>query len=616
VTNRDLVEAAGEAGALRGIDRRRFLRLIAAIGAGSATSGMWSGLGVRTPQANASVPMRATVDATHPAHLINFGQDDALHNDSIVALWSTVPAELKPVVFINLVPGADIRNVPAQTNWIRSALDYATANQIPVTVQVANGQTGTTNSIPVSQWQSWAQAYPVYFKGFNAAELYNGPDQSAYLVSLFQLAGQMGMYFFWTDTNYGGANGMMLNYMESNSAFLPTMKANAQNLVFMNKESFATNGTDALNKGLWLTGYIGNWGSSTDWWHWGIDGQGVFPGGSGGQDWKYILQYPQGLQMQSIVRDMSQGATAFLAEASFFSNGALGHRYAPAQFGMYPLLHDVVRGRIQIPSRAQVAAQTKAIAKGKANFTTPRWDTSVNDAMAVDGRYGLLPLVPTTMPNADLAGYNVITAPQPQSYYDGLYPGFASSGDGWLVRTDTASRQWFYTNPYMWVQRSTSSTFAPSNLPGTSVTISSAEHTSVIVQENATSLGFHVYNYRLNLTNALSTVVDKSTTFDFGQNYMAPVLDSAGNPVVNPDGSVPTVGGFTLPDRTFRDVRNVTIAIVGTWNGGQPVVVFDDYVGQTRPYTQTQTWNGSTHTLVLSLTMNGMCNFNIKVNAT
>ncbi|MGV9777904.1 discoidin domain-containing protein [Streptosporangium sp. NPDC003464] len=558
--------------------------------------------------------MRATIDATHPAHLINLGQSDAPYQGTLAQLYDTVPASLKPYAYINLIAGSDIQNVPAATGWLQSQLDAAEAAGIPVTVQVAHGQTGTTNAIPVSQWKTWALTHPNTFKGFNAAELYNGPDQSGYLISLFNLAGQQGMYFFWTDTNIFGTDGMMLDYMQNNSGFLPAMKANARNLVFMNKESYATTSTDALIKGLWLTGYIGNWGSSTDWWHWGIDGKGVFPGGSGEQDWKYILQYPQGLQIQSIVRDLSQGATCFLTEASYFTNGALGHRYAPAQFGVYPLLQGVLNGWIKIPTRTEVASQQQVLARGITNYSTPGWNQSVNNAMPVDGRYGMVSLVPKTMPAADLAGFTTVTSPQPTSYYDGLYPGFASAGNGWLVRSDGAVKQWYYTNPYMWVQQKTAVVFSPTNVPGASVAISSDEHTSVIVQENPSNLGVHVFNYRLNLTNALSLVTDQATTVTFGQDYMAPTLDSSGTPVVNADGSITTVGGKTLPDQTSRDVRNVTVTVVGTWNGGRPNIVFDDHDGLTRPYTRTQTWDATTSTLVLTLTMNGTSHFNVQIN--
>ncbi|WP_224275042.1 discoidin domain-containing protein [Streptomyces sp. LS1784] len=598
-----------------GPTRRRFLSTIAAIGAGAATPAVLGAFGLGgTAQAATGTPMRAVIDATHPAHLINFGQSDAPYQGTLAQLWDTVPAWLKPYAYINLIGDNHLRNVPATTGWIQSQLDAAEAAGIPVLAQVANGETGNTELIPVSQWQTWAQTHPKTFKGFNAAELYNGPDLSNYLISLFNVAGQLGMFFFWTDTNIFGTDGMMLDYMQNNSAFLPTMKANAANLVFMNKESFATTSTDALIKGLWLTGYIGNWGSSTDWWKWGLDSRGVFPGGSGYQDWKFILQYPQGLQVQSIVRDLSQGATCFLSEASYFTNGALGHRYAGAQFGVYPLLRGVLNGWITIPTRAEVAGQQQVLAKGIANFTTPGWIQSLNNAMAVDGRYGMLSLVPTTMPAADLAAFTTVTTPKPAGYYDGLFPGFASAGNGWLVRSDGAQKQWYYTSPAMDVQQKSAVVFSPTNVPTASVTISSDEHTNVIVQENPSNLGFHVFNYRLDLTNALSLVTDQATTLAFGQNYMAPKLDSAGNPVVNADGSITTVGGKTLPDRSARDVRNVTITVVGTWNGGKPNIAFDEYPGMSRPYTQNQIWDPTTKTLVLTLTMNGTAHFNVQLN--
>lgn len=599
------------------LGRRRFLGSIAALGAGLATPGILdaAGLGSSATAAEpAGAAMRATIDATHPAHVINLGQGDQQFQGTLQQLWDTVPAWLKPYAYINLIGDNHLRNVPATTDWIQSQLDAAEAADIPVTAQVANGETGNTNLIPVSQWQTWAQTHPNTFKGFNAAELYNGPDLSNYLISLFDVAGQQGMFLFWTDTNIFGTDGMMLDYMQNNSAFLPTMKANAKNLVFMNKESFATTSTDALIKGLWLTGYIGNWGSSTDWWKWGLDGRGIFPGGSGWQDWKYILQYPQSLQVQSIVRDLSQGATCFLAEASYFTNGALGNRYAGAQFGVYPLLKGVLNGWIKIPTRSEVAGQQQVVAKGFANFATPGWNWSVNNAMAVDGRYGLVSLVPTTMPAADLSGLTTVTSPQPTSYYDNLYPGFASTGNGWLVRSVGAAKQWYYTSPAMAQQQKSAVVFSPTNVPTASVKISSDEHTNVIVQENPSNLGVHVFNYRLDLTNALSLVPDQASTVPFGQNYMAPRLDAAGNPVVNADGSITTVGGKTLPDRSARDVRNVTLTVVGTWKGGRPSIVFDDYAGMSRPCTQQQTWDPATSTLVLTLTMNGTAHFNVQLD--
>ncbi|MFE7268729.1 discoidin domain-containing protein [Streptomyces sp. NPDC057592] len=579
-----------------------------------AGSGLLGGLGVGTATAApARAALRATIDATNPAHLVNLGQSDEPYQGTLVQLWNTIPEALKPYCYINLIPGSEIHDVPAATDWIQSRLDTAENAGIPVTVQVAQGATGT-QAIPVNKWRTWAQTHPKAFVGLNAAELYNGTDQSDYLISLFNLVGTQGMFFFWTDTNIFGTHGMMLDYMERNGKFLPTMKANAKNLVFMNKESYATDSTDALLKGLWLTGYIGNWGSSTDWWKWGPDGKGVFPGGSGEQDWKYILQYPQGLQVQSIIRDLSQGATCFLAEASYFTNGALGNRYAGAQFGIYPLLQAVLKGWIQIPTRAQVAAQQQVLAKGIGSYTTPGWNGSVNNAMAADGRYGLISLVPTTMPATDLSPFTTVTSKQPTSYYDKLFPGSAATGNGWVVRSDGASKQWYYTNPVMWEQRKTASVIPLTNVPGAQVTISSDEHTSVVIQENPSNLGFHVFNYRLNLTDAMSQVTDEASTVAYGQNYMAPRLDAAGNPIVNTDGSITTVGNRTLPDRTSRDIRNVTLTIVGTWNGEQPHVAFDDYPGMTRPYTTAQTWDATTSTLVLTLTMNGTSHFNVRIN--
>ncbi|WP_037877941.1 discoidin domain-containing protein [Streptomyces sp. NRRL F-5727] len=615
---------AGHAGGVGGPGRRQLLRTIAAIGAGAAGSGLL-GLGgtaaAATPEAGRSAStevrpgavLRATIDATHPAHLINLGQSDEPYQGTLAQLWSTVPDGLKPYCYVNLIPGSEIHDVPAATDWIQARLDAAEAAGIPVTVQVAQGATGT-RAIPAHKWRTWAQTHPRTFVGLNAAELYNGIDQSDYLIDLFHLVGEQGMFFFWTDTNIYGTHGMMLDYMQNNARFLPAMKANAKNLVLMNKESFATDSTDALIKGLWLTGYIGNWGSSTDWWKWGLDGKGVFPGGEGWQDWKFILQYPQGLQVQSIVRDLSQGATCFLAEASYFTNGALGHRYAGAQFGVYPVLQGVLNGWIQIPTRSQVAAQPQVLAKGMAAYSTPGWNRSVNNAMAVDGRYGLPPLVPTTMPTADHAAFTTITTKQPTSYYDSVSPGFASTGNGWVVRSDGTHTQWYYTNPVMFEQRKTASVIPLTNVPGAQVTISSDEHTSVVIQENPNNLGVHVFNYRLDLTDALSQVADQADTVAFGQNHMAPRLDAAGDPVVNADGTITTVGNRILPDQTSRDVRDVTLAVVGTWNGGRPRVTFDDYPGMTRPYTRTETWDAATSTLTLALTMNGTSHFNVQID--
>ncbi|MFI6059718.1 hypothetical protein [Streptomyces sp. NPDC051286] len=179
------------------LGRRRFLGSIAALGAGLATPGILdaAGLGSSATAAEpAGAAMRATIDATHPAHVINLGQGDQQFQGTLQQLWDTVPAWLKPYAYINLLGDNHLRNVPATTDWIQSQLDAAEPADIPVTAQVANGETGNTNLIPVSQWQTWAQTHPNTFKGFNAAELYNGPDLSNYLISLFDVAGQQGMF--------------------------------------------------------------------------------------------------------------------------------------------------------------------------------------------------------------------------------------------------------------------------------------------------------------------------------------------------------------------------------------------------------------------------------------
>ncbi len=578
------------------------------------------GVVVATAPAAAADPLRREVSREKPVFITNFykGGEGPDQTDVVTDLWGKIPADLKENTVVMFIADESLKNKPSVTSWITAQADAAQAANIPFFVQALNGETPTADLIPVSFFRTLAETHSM-MQGVNGAELYNGSNQSSYLAELVQLAVDEGLHFVWTDTNIWGA-GTMITWLQDNATLLSKIRANPQNIIFMNKESFGDTDTDALNLGMWLSNSIGNWGSSSDWWHWGLNGYGRL-WGSGSQTWKDILQYPEAMTVQSMLKVVSQGGTAFKTEAQWFTNVTDGERLAGYEFGIIPFLRDLKSGAIRIPTKQEVLDQNKMVYKGSVYNESTMWDTSASNIFPRTGRYGIIPMVPSTIPNADLSMFeNIATSGQSQSWFDALYPQEAIASNTFLLRN---TKTWYWMNYAENREGVASSSFDPRQSAATGFGIEAPNHTFAVMTESTNKVDVILNNYRVNKDNvrtssiygvAPGTDFDKWQTYRYIKDYTSVKLDGSGNPVRDANGVVQTASNLPLNDRSARDIRTTRFTVNGTWQGGQPLVTFAANTTATRPYTQTQSWNAATKTLTVSIVHNGLVKFSVQTD--
>lgn len=575
--------------------------------------------------ATAAEPLRREVSQELPLFLTNFykGGEGPDQTDVATDLWGAIPDDLKPNTVLMFI-AENLRNNASNTEWITAQASTAQAAGIPFFVQVVNGDTPAAERIPVSFFRTLAETHSM-MQGVNAAELYNavfnfGSNHSDYLAEVVQLAVDEGLYFAWTDTNIFGTGGTMIQYLQENATLLSKIRANPENMIFMNKESYGDTDTDALNIGMWLSGSIGNWGSSSDWWHWGLNGYGRL-WGSGSQTWKDILQYPEAMTVQSMLKVVSQGGTVFKTEAQWFTNVTDGERLAGYEFAIIPFLRDLKSGAIDIPSRQEVLDQNQMVYKGSVYDQSTIWDASASNIFPRTGRYGIIPMVPNTIPSAELGMFeNIATSGQSQAWFDARYPQEAISSDTYLSHN---TGTWYWMNHVENRQATLQSTFKPKSSGATSIRIAAPNHTYAVMTESENTVDVILNNYRVNKDHvrteslydtAPGSDFDKWKTYRYITDYTSVKLDTAGNPVKDAAGNVQTASDRTLNDRSARDIRTTTFTVDGTWQGGRPLIDYAADTTATRPYTHAETWDEANSRLTVSIVHNGLVKFSIRTD--
>lgn len=280
-----------------------------------------------TSKANADAPMRKTVDNTHPINLIHFIGEQ--WEGDIRDVWNAVPSSVKPNSVI--MPIIELKDDLSTTESLLTALaDKCDANQIPIVLSIISGEYTVSQEIPIAFLENLINTHS-YLIGYHAAELYNsvpwfgeaGGNHSQYVADLINMLANYGGLFVWTDTNVFGTNGILMDWIQNNSNLIGAMRAHKDNVILMYKQSYENASTDSLFLGLWLAGLIGNWGEATDAWTWPLNGYGgLYGSGSAGADWNRVVTWPEALYGSDIVRGASEGATAFLQEAGFYTGVA------------------------------------------------------------------------------------------------------------------------------------------------------------------------------------------------------------------------------------------------------------------------------------------------------
>ncbi len=442
--------------------------------------------------------------------------------DDPLKLWNTIPDDLKDNTVVLLIAERSIRDdvmdendpeIQAVRNWIKQQVEYCNANQIPCAVQNINGETSTWNRIPLTFWKELMEENE-YLVGFNGAELYNCfsggeavNNADEHVSDLIRLGSEYGVSMMWTDTNvFGNGNGVLANWLEKeDSELLSAMKDNSEFVTLMTKTSygFGAPNTTSMYLGLWLAGYIGNWGVASDWWHWQLDGNGGLFGNNTNIDggWESTLIWPENMYSQDILSVASMGSLAYKSEPQWYSVASNGNRTPSYQYSVMPTLQKLSNGEIDIPTKEEVMDKVKLIVKGKTNFKDNLiYDTNSNLYMKT-GKYGIVPWVPSSIPDEDLiaAGFNIdeiVKEPLTQERLDVAYPEEkgTDSNNTWLEHYNDT---WYFMNNVEDKDLERTAAFTPEIESVEEVAVTMEPHCYGVVTEENKGLNILLSNYRV-----------------------------------------------------------------------------------------------------------------------
>lgn len=553
-------------------------------------------------EAGEKAPLRRVIDSEHPLVMVNY-----YGGETVTERWLSVPANQRPYCALLIIPGHPLLS-GRSPDFLINAAEACEANQIPYIIQNITGETQMEERLPVAYLEKEFAQKHRYFYGLSAAELYNGvswrgeteSNHSQYVIDCVNLAARYGAFFVWTDTNMNYRSGMIIEWLETNPSLYSAFKNNAENVVMMYKESFGNPSSYSVMQGLWLAGLAGNWGVSSDWWHWQVDGDKKSLFGEYDafvdNEWDSIINFPENMFAQSMALTMSCGGTCFLWEAPVFSMAVYGNPVAGYEYAISPLLDAVIAGEIKIPSREQVLAETKAVVLGYENYSEFNYNLDESNLYPATGAARILPLLPNNLRWAERAvfesrGITLVREKQGKAYYENLY-GQAVRGNTYAVKT---ADQWFYINNVENARAVKSAWMTLS--PNAGFGIRAQEHTCAVVKQTAGGLGFYLSNYRTDKGNMIKSFTpayfESVGLTAFLGNFLT--LDAHGNP------------------KGVDDTQKRTTAVTVKTGGVEPRVVWlsspDGSGKSNRPFTYSSAWDGET--LTLQIEHNGVVKFKV-----
>lgn len=98
----------------------------------------------------------------------------------------------------------------------------------------------------------------------------------------------------------------------------------------------------------------------------------------------------------------------FKAESQWFNIATDGEPLAPYQFALLPLFRDLLSDRIHVPTKAEVLAQNKVAYQSHVYIGAVTFD-NLSNIFPKTGRYGLVPLVPTTLTASETSVFETVT---------------------------------------------------------------------------------------------------------------------------------------------------------------------------------------------------------------
>lgn len=555
------------------------------------------------------------IDNSHPMNLLNY-----YGNEDILTLWSSIPDNQKPFTIMLIIPGhCLLPNSDTAIDSLERDADICEVNRIPYAIQNINGEYHSEERMPIAYLEQRFAAKHEYFYGLNAAELYNGvdwrgnleSDQSQYIIDCIKLSAKYGAFFIWTDTNRGYENGMLLEWLENNENFYSTFKNYSKYICLLNKESFGVPSTYGIMQGLWLAGLVGNWGVASDWWHWQVDGDKKSLFGEFDKyvdnEWDMILSFPENMYVQSMMLVMSRGGTCFKAEAPNFSTSIGGVPVGGYEYGISPMLDRLIGGDIRISDKNTVLKETKAVIIGGSNWVDEfNYDFNDSNLYPNSGEAGIIPLLPSNLRLDERAvfltlGIPLIDYKLNEAQYRGIW-GNDSRSNTYIT---ASGNNWYYINNVENRKENRYANFQPRISSASNVKITTAEHTSAIINESSANLSFYISNYRTDKSNMIKELTKESWDNASGWveicgKYLP--IDANGNPIGVDDSAL----------------RRVEIVINGSYNGGRPKVIMKSNIDGSgdngRPFTYTESWNETSEELTITIMQNGVVEFDISVD--
>lgn len=554
---------------------------------------------------------KRVIDNTHPLNLVNYYGDE-----DIVQFWNSIPDNQKEYTVLLLMPGQILlAGCEQNLNNLEKWADTCENNKIPYCIQSVNGETHAEARPPIKYLESRFASRHQYFYGLNASELYNGvqwrgaaeSDNSLYIINMIKLCAKYGAYFIWTDTNLNYKNGMILEWLENNENFYQTFKDYSEYICMLNKESVADPATYALMHGLWLCGLIGNWGVSSDWWHWEKDGyKSLFNEYNDyiGNEWEQIFCYPENMYVQSMMLVISRGGTCFSQEAPNFSISYKGSPLAGFEYAISPFLDRIIDGRISIPTADDLFGATPFAILGRQNYLLSNYNMKESNLYPAQGNSGIVPLLPKNLRTEERKalterGVLLVDYKVKGSEFMRVY----GENDANTYLTNVG-QNWYFINNLENKQGNKYGKFTPNYASAESFYIQADEHTSAIIKDSKNGFNIYLSNYRTDKSDMImqdsTKIFETGKWIDYVGKYLS--LDRNGNPV-------------GVNDKTLR---KTVIEIKGSYDGGEPLVVWnnsnDGRGKNNRPYKVKSSYDKNTQILRLEIEHNGIVDFDVTLD--
>lgn len=465
--------------------------------------------------------LKFEINNKKPVNFVTYSGDD-----NLTSLWASISTVQRPNTVIVLDAGQlFLPNSEPNKRNLEKWADVCENNSIPFVIRCITGETHMEARPPIKYLEdTFAKRYEK-FCGLNVYQLYNGvkwrgaaeSDNTLYIIDLIKLCAKYGAYFVWTDTNLNYKNGIILDWLENNENLYSIFKFYSKYICMLVDESVGDPTSYAVMQGLWLAGLIGNWGVSSDWWHWNSDGNKSLLGEYDkyiGDEWEEIICYPENLYVQSMMLAVSRGATCFSQNATPFAISYKGSPIAGYNFAISPFLNRLIDGRITIPNIKDIYGVTNFVVIGKKNYSIANYNLKESNIYPSQGKSGIIPLLPSNLRAAErrmftergitLVDYKVSNKEFMKAY---------GENDANTYLTNVGNN-WFFINNLENKQGNKYAKFTPRFAGAESFYIQADEHTSAVITDKSNGFKVYLSNYRTDKSNIIMR--DSNLIFETG----------------------------------------------------------------------------------------------------